>query len=61
MSTLAILQTNTRNTYLKIDPNGKVWSDDVLDYYINRGYERVQQDFGYDIPECETSTTISTV
>jgi hypothetical protein len=61
MSTLAILQTNTRNTYLKIDPNGKVWSDDVVDYYINRWYERVQQDFGYDIPECETSTTISTV
>lgn len=61
MSTLADLQTNTRTTYLKIDPNAKVWDNTVLEYYINRWYERVQQDFGYDIPECEDSITITTV
>jgi len=61
MSTLTDLRSNTRTTYLKIDPNAKVWDNATLDYYINRWHERVQQDFGYDIPECETSTTISTV
>lgn len=36
MSTLTDLRSNTRTTYLKIDPNAKVWDNATLDYYINR-------------------------
>ena len=60
MSSLTELRTNTRNQYLKIDPNANVWNDTSLDYYINRGYTKVQQDFQYSMPECQTSTTITT-
>lgn len=55
------MRISTRTTYLKIDPNAKVWSNDTLDIFINRGYERVQADFQYSMPECETSTTITTI
>lgn len=61
MSTLSDLRTNTRNAYLKIDPNGKVWDNNTLDYYVNKWYERVQQDFQYALPANQTSTTLSTI
>lgn len=61
MSSLWDLRVSTRSTYLKIDPNAKVWSNDVLDRYINTSYEQVQKDFQHSMPECETSTTIVTV
>lgn len=60
-STLADLRVSTRETYVKIDPNAKVWSDNILDIYINSAYEKIQKDFQYSMPECETSTTITTI
>lgn len=60
-ATLTELRTDARNQYLKIDPNWKIWSNDTLDYYINRWFTKVQEDFQYSIPECQTSTTITTV
>lgn len=61
MSSLTNIRTNIRTTYLKIDPNAKVWDNNTVDYFANRGYEKVQEDFQHSIPECEWSTTISTV
>lgn len=61
MSSLWDLRISTRSTYLKIDPNAKVWSNPTLDIFINSWYEQVQKDFQYSMPECETSTTINTV
>ena len=61
MSDITTLRTNVRTTYLKIDPNAKVWDNNTLDYFINRWYDKVQEDFQYDMPECEESTTITTV
>ena len=36
MSSLLDLRTDLRTTYLKIDPNGKVWDDNTLDYFLNQ-------------------------
>lgn len=60
MSSLSTLRTSVRTTYLKIDPNAKVWDNNTLDYFINRWYTKTQEDFQYSIPECEWSTTITT-
>lgn len=60
MSSLSDIRTNTRTTYLKIDPNAKVWDNNTLDYFINRWYTKVQNDFKFDIPECQTSTILTT-
>lgn len=61
MSSLATIRSNIRTTYLKIDPNAKVWSDGTVDYFSNIAYWQVQSDFWYSIPECEASTTITTI
>lgn len=61
MSSLSDIRTNIRITYLKIDPNAKVWDDNVVDYYANRGYTKVQQDFKFEIPDCQTSYSLSTI
>ena len=61
MSTLINLRTLVRNTYLKIDPNAKIWDNNVLDYYINRWYSKVQKDFDFEIQECQTKVTIPTI
>ena len=61
MSSLSIIRTNVRTTYLKIDPNAKVWDNNTLDYFVNRWYTKVQNDFKFDIPECQTSTTVTTI
>ena len=61
MQTLSQLETSVRNSYLKIDPSAKIWSNTSLDYFLQTAYSKVQQDCQYAIPECEASTTISTV
>lgn len=61
MATLSEIRTNVRTTYLKIDPNAKVWDDNTLDYFVNRWYSKVQSDFQYSIPECQTGTTVTTI
>jgi hypothetical protein len=61
MQTLSELETSVRSSYLKIDPTAKIWSNSSLDYFLQTAYSKVQQDVQYAIPECEGSTTISTV
>ena len=61
MSTLSEIRSNIRTTYLKIDPNAKIWDNTTLDYMANRAYSKVQEDFKFEIEECQTSTTISTI
>lgn len=36
-----------RTEYIRIDPNGKIWSDAVIDAYINRAYTQIQKDWQY--------------
>lgn len=43
MSTLQTLRSNLRSE-LKTDPNGRVWSDSVLDRNINEAVRTIQQD-----------------
>lgn len=61
MQTLSQLETSVRSSYLKIDPSAKIWSNSSLDYFLQTAYSKVQEDVQYAIPECETSTTISTI
>lgn len=61
VTTLQDLRLLTRSTYLKIDPNAKVWSDDTLDVFINQAYHKVQSDMSFEWPEYETSVEITTV
>lgn len=35
MSTLAELRARTRQQYTKIDPNGKIRDDNILDFFVN--------------------------
>ncbi len=60
MSDLIDLRVRTRNTYIKIDPNSKVWDVTTLDFFINEWYKKIQKDMWFDIPECQASTTITT-
>lgn len=46
MSTRSQLRGKLR-TELKIDPNGKIWSDAVLNQYINTAYFQAQKDGNY--------------
>ena len=46
MSTRAQLRSKLR-TEIKIDPNGKVWSDSVLNQYINSAYFQTQKDWNF--------------
>ena len=57
-STRAELRTLTRNE-LKIDTNWKIWSNTVLDWYINRAYLQIQQDWNLDWQENDANTTYS--
>lgn len=47
MTTLSGLRSRTR-TELKIDPNGRVWSDNVLNQNINQAVKQIQQDGDYN-------------
>lgn len=57
MSTRAKLRSDLR-TELKIDPNGKIWSDDVLNWYINSAYFQVQKDGNFDWRENMNGNTV---
>lgn len=57
-STRSNLRTELRNE-LKKDPNGKIWSDSVLDTFIDKGYFKVQKDGGYDWRENEANYSFS--
>lgn len=60
MSSLATLRTTTRGLYLRIDPNGKIRSNDVLDSAINDGYMEVQKAGGNNRREQQDSGTFTT-
>lgn len=47
MSTLSALRSRAR-TELKIDPNGRVWSDATLNQNINQAVLQIQQDGDYN-------------
>ena len=61
MSSLSELRTLARTTCIKIDPNSKVRDDTTLDFFVNEAYRKVQRDMNFEIPECQASTTISTI
>lgn len=60
MTALVDLRTKLRTEYIRIDPNGKIWSNDVLDWYINRAYTKIQKDWWYkwnaNIEDATTTT-----
>lgn len=47
-STQAELRTKTRDYMVKIDPNGKIWGDDIIDAYNQRAYFQIQKDGNYE-------------
>ena len=46
-TTQAQLRTICRNRYIKIDPNAKIWSNDVIDWYLDEWFTQIQGDGGY--------------
>jgi hypothetical protein len=54
-TTLTDLISSTR-TELKTDPNGKIWSDDTLQDYVNEAYLQVQSDGGFAWPGNENGS-----
>lgn len=61
MTTLIDLRTKLRTEYIRIDPNGKIRSDAVLDGYINRAYFQLQKDWQYKWNENIEDATTTTV
>lgn len=59
MSTRSDLRSDLR-VELKIDPNGKIWSDSTLNSYINQAYARIQKDWNFAWRENQANTTFST-
>jgi hypothetical protein len=47
MSTLLELRSKLR-TEIKIDPNGRIWTDTALNGYINQALNQIQQDGDYN-------------
>jgi hypothetical protein len=43
-STRLQLRNKVRTDELKIDPTGRIWSDDTLNNFINIAYLRIQED-----------------
>lgn len=50
MSSLATLKTKLRS-YLKCDPNDKIWNETQKDDYLNNAYFQIQKDGNFDWPE----------
>lgn len=50
-TTLPNLRIKCRTAYLKIDPNAKVWDDNMLDFYLNEWKRQVQYDTFFELPE----------
>jgi len=59
-STLSEIRANLRDE-LTIDPNGKIWSDSVLNSYINNAYLQIQKDGNYKWRENASNTTFDTI
>jgi len=60
MSSLTTLRTKVRNE-IKIDPNWKVWSNDIIDFSINGAYDKIQSDWNYARRENQENTTYTTI
>ena len=58
MSTRSQLRSKLR-TELKIDPNGKVWSDATLNQFINSAYFQVQKDGNFNWRENDGNYSFS--
>ena len=58
MSTRAQLRSKLR-TELKIDPNGKVWSDPTLNQFINSAYFQLQKDGSFNWRENDGNYSFS--
>lgn len=61
MTSLVDLRTKLRTEYIRIDPNGKIWSNSVIDWYINRAYTQIQKDWQYKWRENIEDATTTTV
>ena len=59
-STRAELKADLR-TELRKDPNGKIWSDDALETYINQAYTQIQKDWNYQWRENQAEYQFNTV
>lgn len=59
MSTIDELRARSRQQYTKIDPNGKIRDNNILDFFVNEGYSKVQSDGNYDFQECEDTYTFT--
>lgn len=55
-TTLANLKSELLDE-LKIDPTQRINSTVLLERNINKAYQKIQRDFGYDLPECRTVYT----
>lgn len=60
MSTLQTLRDKLRSE-IKIDPNGRIWSDTVLNRNINSAVSRIQADGNYNWHFCDAENSESTV
>jgi hypothetical protein len=60
MSTLTTLRSKLRSE-LKIDPNGKIWSDGTLNGAINQAVSQIQQDGNHDWHFNDNEHSIPTV
>jgi hypothetical protein len=58
MSTLVELRVKARQQYTKIDPNGKIWDNNILDIFVNESYTKVQRALNYDLQECDDTYTL---
>jgi len=55
-STRSEIRTKLRNE-LKVDPNWKIWSDTILNDFIDTSYLQIQQDWNLDWQENDANTT----
>lgn len=60
MTELIDLRSNARQQYTKIDPNWKIRDDNLVDFYINEAYYKVQRDWNYDWKVCEQYANLET-
>jgi hypothetical protein len=59
MTSQADLRARARQEYTKIDPNGKIWDDNILDFYVNESYTEIQRAGNYQWKDCEQLATLT--
>lgn len=59
MTSLLQLRAKSRDERIKVDRTGKVWSDNVLNSYIQQAYLKLQQDAKFSIRECDWYTQLT--